>query len=45
LENLLDRAAELVGRLRPIVVLHRYNDNLLDFFCAGGAATNDDEDK
>jgi hypothetical protein len=45
LENLLDWAAKLVGWLRPIVVLHRYNDNFLDFLCAGGTATHGDKHK
>src|SRR5262249_8703930 len=36
LKNLLDSAGELVGRLGPIVVLHRNNKYRLDFFRAGG---------
>jgi len=31
LENLLDRSAELVGRLRPVVVFHRDHEDLPDF--------------
>jgi hypothetical protein len=34
LENLLDRARELIRRLRPIVIFHRDHENFLDFLRA-----------
>jgi hypothetical protein len=35
LKDLLDRTAELIGWLRPVVILHGDNEDGLDFLCAG----------
>src|SRR5579862_4982797 len=46
LENLLDRAGELVRWLRPVMVFHRDNENGFKFFRAGaGMAQRDQQSK